>query len=126
MQAHSSLRVLFGIRFLDENLCQYCNLYGYTLLHTVSRKDFPLLHLHIPIFVSRTPKNIYEYTCSTIRLCNSPMYAQTSGATNTYIHMRIPVLVVGRTRSKFSACSHPWPDPYRNDAFVSFHPLLTW
>ena len=57
-QTHANLRVLFGITCLDENLCQYCDLYRYTLLHTVSCKDFPWLHLHIPIFVSRTRGNI--------------------------------------------------------------------
>ena len=59
-QTHANLRVLFGITCLDENLCQYCDLYRYTLLHTVSCKDFPWLHLHIPIFVSRTLGNIYS------------------------------------------------------------------
>ena len=31
--------------------------------------------------------------------------------------MQIPSLVVGKTRTKFKAYSHPWPDPDRNNAY---------
>ena len=40
-----------------------------------------------------------------------------------YIPMWIPVLVVGQTRSKVWLA--PTPGPHRDDASVSFHPLLT-